>query len=462
MVIYFIFGHLLYTVVGSYGVLMGFYAKGSSVKNIFCHCLDLLCFIYRMEGNSDNFETSGKMDFNCTKCNTNFPCLKDLHKHQSILHGSERGHNCSICRFVAKTPNMLKYHEQKHKASVIFQCEICHQICTCKSQLLRHIRYKHTNEKPYKCKYCSFASVERHKLKNHLAVHTGSLNFQCKICHKSFPNNLSLKRHERIHKDTKEWVCILCFKAVRSCGNLCIHMNQRHHVESFHREGPYTSEENGLPETLQLYIGTLGLTVEDVMKDHVVRYYSIQPEFSQCYSEHFKNVSPIICRMESKRKGIPFHEDRTKQIVNKGQRHLFLQDQSSRKKPVPEMLETTSHNLNKSETNKDSEDKNFSEKCGITNRQKLKAQTSDEEEVAVQAILEEKLCEKPPAYSAESPVPEKNNLIRLMPESEDNSKRTRLLAGMKLGEFGRKPHVIKVLADGTIIDCTEKYAIYLP
>lgn len=40
-------------------------------------------------------------------------------------------------------------------------------------ELLRHERYKHTHEKPFKCSICDNAYVEYNKLKYHMARHTG-------------------------------------------------------------------------------------------------------------------------------------------------------------------------------------------------------------------------------------------------------------------------------------------------
>jgi len=54
-------------------------------------------------------------------------------------------------------------------------------------ELVRHVRYRHTHEKPHKCTECDYASVELSKLKRHMRCHTGERPYQ--VSHK---NNLAV------------------------------------------------------------------------------------------------------------------------------------------------------------------------------------------------------------------------------------------------------------------------------
>lgn len=45
-------------------------------------------------------------------------------------------------------------------------------------ELLRHVRYMHTCEKPHKCNLCDYASVELGKMKNHMKYHTSEKPYQ--------------------------------------------------------------------------------------------------------------------------------------------------------------------------------------------------------------------------------------------------------------------------------------------
>lgn len=50
--------------------------------------------------------------------------------------------------------------------------------CLLTGELVRHVRYRHTHEKPHKCHECDYASVELSKLKRHIRCHTGERPYQ--------------------------------------------------------------------------------------------------------------------------------------------------------------------------------------------------------------------------------------------------------------------------------------------
>lgn len=55
---------------------------------------------------------------------------------------------------------------------------------------MRHVRYRHTHEKPHKCNECDYASVELSKLKRHIRCHTGERPYQVSRA-KKFPPDIS-------------------------------------------------------------------------------------------------------------------------------------------------------------------------------------------------------------------------------------------------------------------------------
>ena len=64
---------------------------------------------------------------------------------------------------------------------------------------LVHVR-AHTQEKTYKCKFCSQAFYDSSTLKKHLRTHTGEKPYECKLCAKCFTQSGNLKRHLIVHE----------------------------------------------------------------------------------------------------------------------------------------------------------------------------------------------------------------------------------------------------------------------
>lgn len=83
-------------------------------------------------------------------------------------------------------------------------CKFCDAAFTTSGELVRHIRYRHTHEKPHRCSECDYASVELSKLKRHMRCHTGERPYQCPHCTYASPDTYKLKRHLRIH--TGKWL----------------------------------------------------------------------------------------------------------------------------------------------------------------------------------------------------------------------------------------------------------------
>jgi len=89
--------------------------------------------------------------------------------------------------------------------------------------LVRHVRYKHTHEKPHKCTECDYASVELSKLKRHIRCHTGERPYQCPHCTYASPDTFKLKRHLRIHTGEKPYQCDICNMCFTQSNSLKAH-----------------------------------------------------------------------------------------------------------------------------------------------------------------------------------------------------------------------------------------------
>eukprot|EP00736_Rhodelphis_marinus_P003649 Rmarinus@m.16331 len=76
--------------------------------------------------------------------------------------------------------------------------EGCQYVTSYSFDLARHIRYKHTGEKPFKCTFCSYASAESSGLKRHIRTrHTTEKPFKCTHCPYATAVSSNLQKHLR-------------------------------------------------------------------------------------------------------------------------------------------------------------------------------------------------------------------------------------------------------------------------
>lgn len=130
----------------------------------------------------------------CNYCNYTSPKRYLLSRHMKS-HSEERPHKCSVCERGFKTLASLQNHVNTHTGTKPHSCKFCDsafttsgitfifKFCICYNcsftgELVRHVRYRHTHEKPHKCPECEYASVELSKLKRHIRCHTGERPYQ--------------------------------------------------------------------------------------------------------------------------------------------------------------------------------------------------------------------------------------------------------------------------------------------
>ncbi|KAG5282237.1 hypothetical protein AALO_G00053780 [Alosa alosa] len=128
-----------------------------------------------------------KKTFQCELCSYTSPRRSNLDRHMKS-HTNERPHQCT-------RPN---------------KCTDCEMAFVTSEELVRHQRYKHTHEKPYKCSLCDYASVEVSKLKCHIRSHTRERPFQCSLCSYTSTDTYKLKRHMTVHSGEKPYECYIC------------------------------------------------------------------------------------------------------------------------------------------------------------------------------------------------------------------------------------------------------------
>ncbi|XP_074661732.1 uncharacterized protein LOC141914442 [Tubulanus polymorphus] len=125
---------------------------------------------------------------------------------------------CSICQRTFVNRQCLSKHMQEvHKTNKLFSCELCDYTCSRKPMLRLHMR-THTGEKPHKCDQCTFASADHNSLRRHKMRHSGKRPYVCPHCPYSCIQSVSFKGHMLSKHPGREglYACHLCsFQSVK-------------------------------------------------------------------------------------------------------------------------------------------------------------------------------------------------------------------------------------------------------
>ncbi|RXG68526.1 Zinc finger protein [Armadillidium vulgare] len=188
------------------------------------------------------FKHTKEKPFQCRICYKAYTTAYDLQVHMRI-HSGEKPFKCSICdkaftqsshrsmhlktgsfgvsdnqiRYQAFVSERLKFYTSS--LALTFDPSTCNEtiaygtgsrdrvrsnICPyCSyenksmSHLKRHIRFRHTGEKPYNCTICPKSFATKSDLNVHMRVHTGERPYKCTICSKTFTQSCSRSLHMR-------------------------------------------------------------------------------------------------------------------------------------------------------------------------------------------------------------------------------------------------------------------------
>ncbi|EHB10385.1 Zinc finger and BTB domain-containing protein 41 [Heterocephalus glaber] len=182
-------------------------------------------------------QNSNKKILQCPKCDKTFDRIGKYESHTRV-HTGEKPFECDVCHQRYSTKSNLTVHRKRHSSEREFpkkehKCPYCNKLHASKKTLAKHVKRQickksftrrphleehmilHSQDKPFKCTYCEEHFKSRFaRLKHQEKFHLGP--FPCDICGRQFNDTGNLKRHiECTHGGKRKWTCFICGKSVR-------------------------------------------------------------------------------------------------------------------------------------------------------------------------------------------------------------------------------------------------------
>ncbi|KAK7944831.1 hypothetical protein WMY93_000559 [Mugilogobius chulae] len=186
-------------------------------------------------------QTSNKKTLQCPKCDKVFDRAAKYESHTRV-HTGEKPFQCEICLQCYSTKSNLTVHKKKHDDDTFsskkeHQCPVCNKLHASKKTLAKHIRRFHPDHiqenkskkrsEGWKCAICQKTFTRRPHLQEHMILHSQELPFKCSFCDQYFKSRFArLKHQEKSHLGP--FPCEICGRQFNDSGN------KRRHIECTH------------------------------------------------------------------------------------------------------------------------------------------------------------------------------------------------------------------------------------
>uniref|UniRef100_A0A671KP19 Zinc finger and BTB domain-containing protein 41 n=1 Tax=Sinocyclocheilus anshuiensis TaxID=1608454 RepID=A0A671KP19_9TELE len=188
-------------------------------------------------------QSSNKKTLKCPKCDKTFDRIGKYESHTRV-HTGEKPFQCDICFQCYSTKSNLTVHKKKHDSDSPVQrkehkCPFCNKLHASKKTLSRHVKRFHpdhlqeflTQKKKksegWKCDICHKSFSRRPHLEEHMILHSQDKPFKCAYCDDYFKSRFArLKHQEKFHLGP--FPCDICGRQFNDTGN------RKRHIECTH------------------------------------------------------------------------------------------------------------------------------------------------------------------------------------------------------------------------------------
>ncbi|KAE8592340.1 hypothetical protein XENTR_v10018735 [Xenopus tropicalis] len=183
----------------------------------------------------------------------------------------EHRFQCSHCSKRFATERLLRDHMRNHVNH--YKCPLCDMTCPLPSSLRSHIRFRHSDERPFKCQHCEYSCKNLVDLRRHQDTHSKMPAFCCEYeeCTFTARSMSSIKAHHRkFHEGDCEprYKCHVCEKCFTRGNNLTVHLRKKHQFKwpSGHPRFRYKEHDDGFLRLQLVRYESVELT-EQLMKE---------------------------------------------------------------------------------------------------------------------------------------------------------------------------------------------------
>jgi len=185
----------------------------------------------------------------------------------------EKSFECHICNKKFAIERHLRDHTRVHISH--YKCPQCDMTCTSPSTLANHVRYRHSNQKPFACEFCDYRGKTAADIKSHVRIHYNEVELSCteEDCQFTCRSKVTMKQHHNSTHSTNssQYACHLCEVRFDRGAYLTKHLTKAHSFSwpSGHSRFRYTKDqESGLYRLQTIRFESVDIQQELNAKDY--------------------------------------------------------------------------------------------------------------------------------------------------------------------------------------------------